>query len=90
MLQKYLTSKNIILVHFFYYDKSGNGKKYPFACENSLPNSIKTDLQTCNLQTGHLDRVNSVKAELQDLQLTDWPVHKVRKAVSIEFAPSKC
>ena len=52
--------------HFFYYDKSRNGKRYPFANVNSFwyrmwnktfchldrANSIKTALQTCNLSTG--------------------------------------
>ena len=70
--------KDYYISHFFYYDKSGKGKKCPFAFETSLPNSIKTNLQTCNLQTGHLDRVNSIKVELQDLQLTKWPVQKLQ------------
>ena len=51
--------------HFFYYDKSQNGKRYPFAnynlfwhliwktfCHLDRANSIETDLQTFKLQTG--------------------------------------
>ena len=53
--------------HFFYHDKSQNGKRYPFAnlkffwhliwktfCHLDRACSIKTDLQTCNLWTGQV------------------------------------
>ena len=55
--------------HFFYYDKSFNGIRYPFKYvkkfENLLPfereNSIKINLQTANLLAGQFISYKSVK-----------------------------
>ena len=59
--------------HFFYNDKSWNGKRYLFAnvksfwhlmwktfCHSGRENSIKTNLETCNLWTGQYVSYKSV------------------------------
>ena len=59
--------------HFFYDDKSQNSKRYPFAnvksfwhlmwkrfCHSGRENSIKTNLETCNLWTGQYVSFKSV------------------------------
>ena len=59
--------------HFFYYDKSWNGKRCPFANVNSFwnllrktffhlnrANSMETNLRTCNLRSGQFINYKSV------------------------------
>ena len=84
--------------HFFYYDKSRNGKRYPFANVNSFwyrmwktfchldrANSIETNLRTCNLRTCQFISYN-LRSILIEIALSIWQKVFLIKHKKITFA----